>query len=81
MNRALAAVSDETRLSILLRLRKGEMCACEIPALVGVSQPAVSQHLAVLLCTKLVNVRVAGRMRLYSLSAKGKRVIDDIENW
>jgi DNA-binding transcriptional ArsR family regulator len=49
--------------------------------MVGISQPAVSQHLKVLLAVKLVEVREEGARRIYSLSPKGKRVLSDISRW
>ena len=81
MKKALAAISDNTRLRIMTILAKGEICACELPERVGVSQPAVSQHLQVLLDANIAKARVDGRKRLYSLTAFGKKVLGDIESW
>ncbi len=39
------ALGDETRLQILALLRVRELCGCELVALLGISQPAVSEHL------------------------------------
>lgn len=77
----LKALSDNTRLRLLKQIRKGEVCACVLPEKAGVSQPAVSQHLKVLLESGLVSVRREGSKRLYSLSPKGKRVLEDISKW
>jgi ArsR family transcriptional regulator len=77
----LKALGDDTRLKILSRISRGEVCACELPRMVGISQPAVSQHLKVLLAVKLVEVREEGARRIYSLSPKGKRVLSDISRW
>jgi DNA-binding transcriptional ArsR family regulator len=77
----LRAVADGTRLAILKRLARGELCACKLPKLTGRSQPNVSKHLRVLLEAGLITVREEGTKRLYSLSAKGKRVIRDISEW
>lgn len=74
----LKAVADDTRYNILKRLQKGEVCACELPARVGKSQPAVSQHLKVLREAGLVGMRKDGVRRLYSLSGKGKKVLKDV---
>lgn len=47
----LKAVADPARLQILMtiRCRPGqEICACDLPDVVGLSQPTVSHHLKVL---------------------------------
>ena len=81
MSKVLAAVSDGTRLKALAILGKGELCACELPRKVGVSQPAVSQHLKVLLEAGLVRMRKDGKKRIYSISGKGRKVLADVSSW
>ena len=78
MDEALAAISDGTRLKMLRLLARGELCACVLPKMVKVSQPAVSQHLKVLREAGLARMRKDGKMRIYSISAKGVKVTDDI---
>ncbi|VVB57618.1 Putative arsenical resistance operon repressor ArsR2 [uncultured archaeon] len=78
---ALRALADPTRWRMLGLIRSGEICACELPARVRVSQPAVSQHLSVLLAAGLLRLRAEGRKRLYSLSPPGRRLLQDIEAW
>jgi len=75
------AISSETRIRILATIEKGEICACKLPAIVKKTQPAVSQHLTVLKESKLVKSRRDGAKMLYSLTEKGKQVINDIEGW
>jgi len=77
----LKAVADGTRFKLLERIGKGEVCACALPKTVGTSQPAVSQHLKVLYSAGLVGMRKEGAKRLYSISAKGRRILDDIRRW
>ena len=77
----MKALADSTRLGILRRIEKGEVCACELPAMVKTSQPAVSQHLAVLREAGLVEVRKEGVKRLYSASARGRRILGQISRW
>jgi ArsR family transcriptional regulator len=77
----LKALADETRMRILERVARKEICACKLPALVGKTQPAVSQHLSVLLDAGLVRMRRDGKMRIYSISEKGKRILDAIRRW
>ncbi|OIO26445.1 ArsR family transcriptional regulator [Candidatus Micrarchaeota archaeon CG_4_10_14_0_2_um_filter_55_9] len=77
----LKAVADETRLEMLKKIRTGEICACELPAVVKKTQPAVSQHLKVLFEAGLVKKRKEGTSRLYSLSRKGEKVLKEISGW
>ena len=46
--RLLAALADPARLEILRELAGSEVCACDLTACCGVSQPTVSHHLRVL---------------------------------
>ena len=80
-NKALAAVSDATRLKMLCLLVGCEKCACVLPKRVGTSQPAVSQHLKVLREAGLVRMRKDGKMRIYSLTAKGEKILADVSSW
>lgn len=64
---ALVALADPTRRAILDRLRAGPRAVGELAAALPVSQPAVSQHLAVLREAGLVTARRSGRRSLYRL--------------
>ncbi|MDE1798138.1 MAG: winged helix-turn-helix transcriptional regulator [Candidatus Micrarchaeota archaeon] len=77
----LRALADPTRWRMLALLGRGERCACELPARVRVSQPAVSQHLAVLREAGLAVLRADGKKRLYSLSRKGRRIVESVGRW
>jgi ArsR family transcriptional regulator len=56
-----AALSHDTRLrSLLLLLRHGELCVCELTHAVGASQPHMSRHLASLREAGLVEDRREG---------------------
>ena len=81
MMKELAAVSDETRLKMLRLLARGGLCACVLPRHVGISQPAVSQHLKVLREAGLASMRKDGKKRIYSISAKGRKILGDIARW
>jgi DNA-binding transcriptional ArsR family regulator len=71
-------LADPTRCRIYERLAiEGEMNVAALTAGSGVSQPAVSQHLAALKAAKLVEARAAGRAVYYRPSKAGlKPVID-----
>jgi len=77
----IQALADPTRFKIIEGIGVGEVCACEFTKHVDVSQPAVSQHLKVLLDAGLVTVRKDGTKRVYSLSPLGKKVMRDISRW
>ncbi len=55
------AVSDPTRVRILMALAGGEVCACHLADLVRLDPSTISRHLAVLKAAGLVVGRKAGR--------------------
>jgi len=75
------AISEPNRVCILYQLCKGELCACKLPEKIGLTQPAVSLHLKVLLSNGLVKVRLNGSNRMYSLTPLGRKVYSDIIRW
>ena len=77
----IKAISDPTRLRILINMKNGERCACDFPTCCGVSQPAVSQHLKVFLQAGLVKFRRSGTQRIYSITSVGLKVLADMEKW
>jgi ArsR family transcriptional regulator len=58
-------LGDPTRLRLLARIGKGEVCVCDLQEEVGRNQPTVSRHLAVLRKLGLVTVRKEGRWSHY----------------
>ncbi len=65
----LNAMANANRLAILCNLVEGEKPVTELVELVGLSQPALSQHLAKLRALKLVTTRRAGNVIHYSLAS------------
>jgi len=65
VERALRAIANPRRRTMLELVWDRERGASEIAALSGLSRPATSQHLRVLREAGLVQVRVAGNQRLY----------------
>jgi DNA-binding transcriptional ArsR family regulator len=63
----LKALGHPTRAAIVEQLLGGERCVCEITAQLGMSQPLVSHHLALLRDTGFVCARGAGARTYYSL--------------
>jgi ArsR family transcriptional regulator, arsenate/arsenite/antimonite-responsive transcriptional repressor len=62
------ALSDQTRLSILQRLRLGERCVCDLTDALGAAQSRLSFHLKVLKDAGLVTDRREGRWMYYTLN-------------
>src|SRR5262245_54791355 len=71
----MAGLADPTRRRLLERLRRRPHAVGELAAYLEVTQPAVSQHLAVLRRARLVRGRRDGRRRLYALDPAGIAVI------
>ncbi len=61
------ALGDPGRLAIVLALREGEMCVCDLAALLGVSESAVSHQLRRLRDLFLVKTRRDAQCLYYSL--------------
>jgi len=61
------ALSDQTRLSILQRLRLGERCVCDLTDVLDVAQSRLSFHLKTLREAGLVTDRREGRWVYYEL--------------
>jgi DNA-binding transcriptional ArsR family regulator len=64
----LKAMANEWRLMILCQLSEGEKTVSELQAILGLSQSALSQHLAVLRREKIVRSRKHAQSVSYSLS-------------
>lgn len=65
------ALADPTRRAVFERLAQGEMNATELRQGIAISQPAISQHLAVLRKAGLVRERKVGRHVNYSAEPDG----------
>ncbi|MDQ3460915.1 MAG: metalloregulator ArsR/SmtB family transcription factor [Deinococcota bacterium] len=64
----LKAVADPTRLRLLSALATTELCVCDLAAVLGMSESAVSHQLRVLRTSRLVRYRKEGRIAYYRLS-------------
>ena len=62
------ALSDETRLRIIILLSEKELCVCQIEAALVLSQAKVSRHLTVLRHAGLVHARRNGLWIYYSIA-------------
>jgi len=60
-------LGDPTRTKIISALLKEELCVCDLTALIGASQSAISHQLRVLRNMNIVKYRKDGRIAYYSL--------------
>jgi DNA-binding transcriptional ArsR family regulator len=67
-------VGDPVRLHILLTLAEAERGVTELCTIFGLSQPAISHHLAVLRHGGLISPRRQGKQNLYSLTKQGQLI-------
>src|SRR5215470_7656746 len=73
---AFSALADPTRRAVLDLLRRGSLPAGQIAQAFPVSRPAISKHLRVLRCARLVRVHHVGRQRLFELSPQPLQSVD-----
>jgi ArsR family transcriptional regulator, arsenate/arsenite/antimonite-responsive transcriptional repressor len=72
------ALSDETRLSIVQRLRSGERCVCDLTDLLDAAQSRLSFHLKVLKDAGIVADRKEGRWVHYSLNREAFEEVQEL---
>ncbi len=73
-----AALSDQTRLAVVERLMaQGELPAGDLVAHANMTAPAVSRHLKILREAGIIQQRVDGTKRLYSVQPEALRAISD----
>ena len=58
---------DSTRVKILYALLEGELCVCDLSALLDLSQSAISHQLRTLKQARIVRNRRSGKVVYYSL--------------
>lgn len=75
------ALADPGRLRILRALRRGELCACHLSALLDLAPPTVTRHLVVLRGAGLVETRRRGRWLLCRLAADAPRGVREALAW
>lgn len=71
-------LGSPTRLRLLEALAERDLCVCDLSAVVGVSQSAVSHHLRLLRQLRMVSFRKEGRMAYYRL--KDEHVAEIIDS-
>jgi DNA-binding transcriptional ArsR family regulator len=71
----LKALANESRVRILCELLDGERCVNELEGVVGLSQSALSQHLARLRRDRVVKTRRVGKTICYSLNGAETSIV------
>ncbi len=79
------ALADPTRVRLISALSKTELCVCDLAALLGLTQSAVSHQLRTLRDLRLVKTRKEGRTVYYTLLDEHirelfERGLDHIQN-
>lgn len=69
--------ADSTRVRILYVLEESEMCVCDLAALLGMTQSAISHQLRALKNARLVKARRDGKTVFYSLADQHVKTILD----
>jgi DNA-binding transcriptional ArsR family regulator len=75
--RLFRVLSDPTRLAVLEFVAQREMTVSDLTGRFEVSQPAISQHLAILQETGLVSQRKEGRYVFYRAEPAGMKPLVD----
>ena len=72
----LALAGNEVRLKILFLLEEeSELCPCDLSDILGLSIPAVSQHLRKLKDRNIVETRKEGQTIYYSLTRENLKIL------
>jgi DNA-binding transcriptional ArsR family regulator len=79
LSRTLALSGNEVRLKILYLLsEEGELCPCDLSDILGMSIPAISQHLRKMKDGNILISKRTGQTIFYSLAEKQKEIIEPI---
>jgi DNA-binding transcriptional ArsR family regulator len=71
------ALGDPTRLMLAVALRDGgELCVCDLAWIAERAENLVSHHLRALRAAGLADYRRDGKMALYSLTVRGRTLLD-----
>lgn len=68
--KVLKALSDETRLRMLMLIEEQELCVCEVMQILDMHQSRVSRHLNILRDAGLAKTRRQGTWMFYSSAAQ-----------
>ena len=72
------ALSDDTRLEIMERLKDGEQCVCDLTDALKTGQSRLSFHLKVLKDAGLIKDRPEGRWVYYSFNIEALNELEEV---
>ncbi len=76
------ALSDENRVRVLMALRSGELCVCQIIELLHLAPSTVSKHMAILKQARLVEGEKNGKWVYYRLAGDtAPKAVAEAINW
>ena len=75
------ALSDDTRLRLIEKLKDGEQCVCDLTESFKTGQSRLSFHLRVLKEAGLIIDRPEGRWIYYALNQDAVRELEDLVGW
>jgi DNA-binding transcriptional ArsR family regulator len=75
------ALADDNRVRILMFLRDGELCVCQIIEMLQLAPSTVSKHLAILRSAGLIDSRKKGRWIYYHLPTEPSAVAAGAIRW
>ena len=76
LGQVLALAGNEVRLKILFLLEEeNELCPCDLSDILGMSIPAISQHLRKLKDGNIIEARKVGQTIFYSLRSEHLKVL------
>ena len=77
VEKAIAAVADPYRMSILQEIRaKGSIRCSEVVTLTGLSQPTCSHHIRLLAESELIDCRKEGRNNFLTLNRDNFKILE-----
>lgn len=80
--RITKALSDIQRLRILMALRTGELCVCQVIEVLGLAPSTVSKHLSILSAAGLVDSRKDGRWAYFRLpQGEALKAVKPVLKW
>ena len=68
--RITKALADDNRVRVLLALKDGELCVCQISEMFGLAPSTISKHLSILYDAGLIESRKEERWVYYRLPGK-----------
>ena len=75
------SLSDRNRVRVLMFLRGGELCVCQLIEMLGLAPSTVSKHMSILYQAGLVETRKEGRWTYYRLSDNPSPIIQGALGW